>query len=232
MAVVYYIKIIKFYLVKLLLKKIISFSIHKIVLILSYVFSYLITPKVMDFLLNFYASVIWFGYRRKFLSVGKDSFIRFPSSIHNPKFIKLGNNFKAEKGLILEAFDRYGEDVFSPKVIVGDNCSFGYHCHIGCIIKIEIGNNLLAASNIFISDHSHGENSLKEAFIPPIKRRLTSKGPIIIGNNVWIGEGVMILSGVTIGDGCVIGANSVVSGDIPSNSIAAGNPARVLRLLA
>jgi acetyltransferase-like isoleucine patch superfamily enzyme len=205
--------------------------INKTILILSYLISYLISPKVIALLLNFYASVIWCGYRRKFLSVGKESFIRFPASIHNPKFIELGNNFKAEKGLILEAFDRYGEDGFSPKVIVGDNCSFGYHCHIGCINKIEIGNNLLAASNIFMSDHSHGENSLKEAFIAPIKRRLSSKGPIKIGNNVWIGECVMILSGVTIGDRCVIGANSVVTCDIPSNSIAAGNPAKVLREL-
>ena len=211
--------------------KIFSIIMHRIILILSYVFSYLITPKVIGLLWNFYASLIWFGFRRKFLYIGKDSFIRFPVSIHNPKFIKLGNNFRAENGLILEAFDKYGEDSFSPKIIFGDNCSFGYHCHIGAINKIQIGNNLLAASNIFISDHSHGENSLNEASIPPVKRRLVSKGPISIGNNVWIGEGVTILSGVTIGDGCILGANSVVVGDIPAKSIAAGNPAKILRFL-
>jgi acetyltransferase-like isoleucine patch superfamily enzyme len=55
------------------------------------------------------------------------------------------------------------------------------------------------------------------------------KGPIVIGNDVWIGYGATILSGVTIGDGAVIGARSVVTRDVPPYCIAAGNPARVLR---
>ncbi len=57
----------------------------------------------------------------------------------------------------------------------------------------------------------------------------TGKGPIIIGNDVWIGTGVTILSGVTIGDGAVIGANAVVSKDVPPYAIAVGNPARVVK---
>lgn len=52
-----------------------------------------------------------------------------------------------------------------------------------------------------------------------------SKGPVIIGNDVWIGYGVLILSGVTIGNGAVLGANSVVSRNVDSYSIVAGNPA-------
>ena len=52
--------------------------------------------------------------------------------------------------------------------------------------------------------------------------------PVLIGSDVWIGYGATVLSGVTIGDSTVIGAGSVVTKDIPSNSIAAGNPARVL----
>lgn len=56
-----------------------------------------------------------------------------------------------------------------------------------------------------------------------------SKGPVIIGNDVWIGEGASILSGVTVGDGAVIGARAVVSRDIPPYSVVAGNPAHIVR---
>ena len=58
-----------------------------------------------------------------------------------------------------------------------------------------------------------------------------SKGPVIIGNNVWIGSGVIILPNVTIGDNCIIGANSVVTKSFDKNSVIAGNPARLIKTL-
>lgn len=57
----------------------------------------------------------------------------------------------------------------------------------------------------------------------------SSKGPITVGSDVWIGARAMILSGVTVGDGAIIGAGAVVTRDVPSFAIAAGNPARVVR---
>jgi len=56
--------------------------------------------------------------------------------------------------------------------------------------------------------------------------------PITVGNNVWFGAGVLVCPGVTIGDNCTIGAGSVVVKDIPANSVAAGNPCKVIRSLA
>lgn len=66
---------------------------------------------------------------------------------------------------------------------------------------------------------------------PPELRKLSSKGPVIIKDNVWIGDGVTILPGVTIGVNAIVGANSVVNKDIPDNAIAAGVPAKVIRYL-
>ena len=71
----------------------------------------------------------------------------------------------------------------------------------------------------------------EEINIPPIKRSLFSKGPVIIGNNVWIGSGVIILPNVTIGDNCILGANSVVTKSFEKNSVIAGNPARLIKTL-
>ncbi len=53
--------------------------------------------------------------------------------------------------------------------------------------------------------------------------------PITIGSNCWIASNVVICAGVSIGEGCVIGAGSVVTRDIPMNSVAAGNPCKVIR---
>ena len=65
--------------------------------------------------------------------------------------------------------------------------------------------------------------------IAPFEKRLYSKGVISIGNNVWIGDKVTILGNVRIGDNVVIGANSVVTKSIPCNTIAAGNPCKVIK---
>lgn len=82
-----------------------------------------------------------------------------------------------------------------------------------------------------ITDNSHGETDYDSLKMPPIKRPITSKGPVIIGNNVWIGDKATILPGVTIGDGSVIAANAVVTKDVPPYSVVGGNPAIVLKLV-
>ena len=65
--------------------------------------------------------------------------------------------------------------------------------------------------------------------IAPVKSELPIKGDTVVGNDVWIGQNVTVMPGVHIGDGAIIGTNSTVASDIPPYSIAAGNPARVIR---
>ena len=148
--------------------------------------------------------------------------------------ISLGSNFRAGVGLRLEAIADYGEQGFSPSIKIGKNVTFNDYVHIGCVDNIEIGNNVLLASKIFISDHNHGcysdsEISQHQSPEVPPSERVLGHVPVRIEDNVWIGEFVSVLPGSFIGRGSIIGANAVVNGYIPEYSIAVGNPARVVK---
>jgi len=150
-----------------------------------------------------------------------------------PVYMRGKRSLSYERGLNIGygcRFDLLNPDKTTLKI--GKSCEMGDCCHIVAIDSVEIGDNFLAASKVFISDCSHGDygsgDESSKPDDPPISRKLISR-PIVIGNNVWVGENVVILAGVHIGDGCVIGANSVVNSDISDNSIAVGSPARVVK---
>lgn len=116
-------------------------------------------------------------------------------------------------------------------------CDYGYNIEIGenfysnhnLVIldgaKVKIGDNVFIAPNCCITTAGHPIN------IDERNRGLEYAYPIKIGNNVWIGAGVNILPGVTIGDNVTIGAGSVVNKSIPANSIAVGNPCKVIKTI-
>lgn len=146
--------------------------------------------------------------------------------------IKIGSYTSFGHHTALGCWVRYGDDeYYEPEIIIGNHCSIGEYCHITAINRITIGDGLLTGRFVYIGDNSHGGLTWGEANTPPSKRHLVSKGEIRIGKNVWIGDKVSILSGVTIGDNVIIGTGSVVTKDIPSNSMAAGVPAMVIKSL-
>ena len=163
--------------------------------------------------------------------MGAESVLEYPFEIMGANYISIGSHFVARKRLKLRAFSVFNGQEFTPKITIGNHVSIETDCHIGCINEIEIGSNVLIASHVFISDHSHGSPDYSDIQHPPISRKLISKGKIKIENNVWIGEGAVILTGVTIGENSIIGANSVVSKSIPANTVAVGVPAKVIRQL-
>jgi acetyltransferase-like isoleucine patch superfamily enzyme len=117
-------------------------------------------------------------------------------------------------------------------LVIGDRFNAYHRLHIGVMNKIHIGDDVLVASNVYISDSSHGgyKGDLhSDPRTAPNDRPLTAE-PIHIGNKVWIGEGAMILPGANIGDGAIIGAGAVVTKNIPAYSIAVGNPAKVIKV--
>ena len=166
--------------------------------------------------------------------VGKKCRINYPLRLQGggEKNIRIGGGTIIQSYSVLGCWVKYGNDVINnPHIIIGRDCNFGEYTHITTINRISIGDGLLTGRFVYIGDHSHGGLSWEEATILPSRRQLVSKGEIVIGNNVWLGDKVTVLSGVTIGDNVIIGANSVVSHNIPSNCMAAGIPARVIKSL-
>jgi lipopolysaccharide O-acetyltransferase len=149
--------------------------------------------------------------------------IRLPFDIRNRSKVCLGSNFTCGFFCRFEAYDE-GRIVISNDVQVNDMV------HITACNEVIIEANVLIASRVFISDSSHGSytEGVGDLSLPPSKRQLYSD-PVRICRNVWIGENVSILKGVTIGENSIIGAGSVVTINIPSNCIAVGVPAKVIK---
>lgn len=151
--------------------------------------------------------------------------------IHNPKYIKIGSKFRFKDRFRMEAIDNYKNQLFTPSIVIGDNVAFNSDIHIGCINNIEIGDNCLFASRIFITDHNHGDSTIEMLKIIPEQRPLISKGPVIIKNNVWVGEGAAILPGVVIGENSIVSTNAVVTKDVPPNVVVGGVPAKIIKII-
>lgn len=167
-------------------------------------------------------------YCRKF-SCNNCQFTRPINYIVGEKYFRIDDNTKFGQMVVLTAWDKYATKTYSPSVQIGKNCCFGDFLHLTCINKILIGNDVLTGRWVTITDNSHGITSEKDLHLPPSKRLLYSKGPVIIGDNVWIGDKVTILPGVQIGEGCVIGANTVVAQDIQPYSVVYGSPIRITK---
>jgi len=167
--------------------------------------------------------------KNNFKAVGDNFQLMKDHKVINPKYIEIGDNFYAGDRFRIEALDLYYQDNFIPNIKIGNNVVFNTDIHIGCINSIQIGDNCLFGSRIYITDHHHGEPTIQMLELPPNERALISKGPVIIKNNVWVGEGVAIMPNVTIGENSIIATNAVVTKNVPPNCVVAGVPAKVIK---
>lgn len=179
-------------------------------------------PGSLRMIRNFILTKIFFPYAR---------IIRFPFDVRNKKWIKIGKNFTCGVGCRLETHPDKTKKI-TPLLIIGDNVQINDYVHIVSKEKVIIGNNVLMASKIFISDLNHGNYSseFQDSPLTPPNKRMLSSAPVIIKENVWLGEFVSVLPGVTIGKGTIVGANSVVSKSLPPNVIAVGSPAKPIKM--
>lgn len=149
--------------------------------------------------------------------------------LKGPERIEIGMRCIFDKHLYLTAWMQFSKDADVSLITIGRNCNFGAFNHITATNNIIIGDNCLTGKWVTISDNDHGTTNIEDLKKRPQDRDIVSKGPVIIGKNVWIGDKATILGGVTIGNGAVIAANSVVTKDVPPYSVVGGIPAKVIK---
>lgn len=173
----------------------------------------------------------------RFANSPKNLHFDSPRRISNSTCIWIGDDVSLGPGCLLSATRRYpgafmqgATDVevqeFDPVIKIGDRVSATGSLTIGAASRVEIGDDALLASHIFISDNQHGHSSVT---LPFKYQNLEKISPVTIGKGCWIGEHVVIMPGVSIGEMSIVGANSVVTDSVPPRSIVAGSPARIIR---
>jgi acetyltransferase-like isoleucine patch superfamily enzyme len=166
-------------------------------------------------------------FKSKLFHLGKNCILEKKLSIsNNLQNVHIGNNVRIRYGWRIETINP--NYLKFPLVKIGNGTKIERFLHIGAVEGVEIGENVLIASNVFITDHNHQFN---DTSMPILKQGVVSKGKVYIKENCWLGNNVTILPGVTIGRNAVIGSNSVVTKDIPQNCVAAGIPAKVLKCI-
>lgn len=175
---------------------------------------------ISEFLKSFYSWILTKLFFRSARLIRRPFYLRGKSSIKSYSGLTTGYNCR---------FDLPGKN--QKTLFFGSKCQIGDNVHIVAHEKVVIGDNVLIASKVFISDTNHGLYNGDFQSQPdelPANRKLITN-PVIIGSNVWLGENVVILAGVEIGSGAIIGSNSVVTKNIPINVIVAGVPAIIIK---
>ena len=160
--------------------------------------------------------------KSKFKFLSKTATFISPVRFDGMGGIKIGDNSFIQSGAWLYC---RGVNGFEANLSVGSNCEFGYNNHIASIESVMIGDSVLTANNVYISDNIHEYLDVNK---PIIQQSIRFKGAVNVGDGAWIGENVCII-GASIGKNSVIGANSVVTRDVPDFCVAVGSPARVIR---
>lgn len=155
-------------------------------------------------------TLYYFFRHRAFVSMRAEVDVGFNLTIGRKSSVSSFTKIKASEG----------------PVRIGERTDIGVGCFIGGYTPgIEIGNDCLISPNVSIIGVNYRYDDLERTFR---EQGVESKGPIRIGNNVWIGVGAVVLDNTEIGDGAIVAPNSVVSGKIPPNAIVRGNPAKTV----
>lgn len=165
-------------------------------------------------------------YRFLFKEFGKNSCIRRPLLIFNPGFITIGERVSVRDGVRLEIV-RSGDGRL-PSLSIGDDTNIEQNVHIVCHSHIRIGSKVSISANCCIVDVAHPFRDVQNS--TKVGARIEDEDSFVeIGDGSFIGFGSVILPNVKIGRCSVVGANSVVAGDVPDYSVAAGAPAKVIK---
>ena len=144
----------------------------------------------------------------------------------NPECIEIGKNVRIKKNARIECYKTFSNIALMPKLILEDGVIIGPN-FTGLIANlVVIKKNTILAGNVTLVSENHGIDPESEL---PYHAQPLETASIHIGEGCWIGQNVTVLPGVNIGDKVVVAAGAVVSHDIPSYTIAAGVPAKVIK---
>ena len=156
----------------------------------------------------------------------KARLVRRPIYIRGKRGIQYGYGFTTGHSCRIDASNK------KTTLIIGKNARLGDFVHINADESVTIGDNLLTASKVFISDANHGMYKGEDQSDPatnPSERNI-STSPVVIGDNVWIGENAIVLAGSHIGNGCIVGANTLINGNsYPDGVMIVGTPGRIIK---
>lgn len=144
------------------------------------------------------------------------------NAYHTPEEVRqmLSRLFGRQVDETLRVFPPFYTD-FGKNITIGKNVFINACCHFQDQGGITLGDGCLIGHNVVFATLNHG--------FAPADRASLYPAPIVLGKNVWIGSNSTLLQGIRIGDNAVIGAGSVVTKDVPANTIVGGVPARILR---
>ncbi len=161
-------------------------------------------------------------YKRFFKHLGKGSKILRPLRLKNVHYMSIGDDVMIHNQCWLQTLSVLREP---PELVIGNGSIIGNFNHITCASRVHLGEKVLTADRVFISDNGHGYEDSDKAILD---QGVVSRGPVSIGAGTWLGENAVVLS-CKIGRNCVIGANAAVVHDIPDYCVAVGTPARIIK---
>lgn len=187
-----------------------------------------------DFFLGSYE---WFARRaavhpksrrgKRFSAFGEGSIMCFPpAALFGEHAIKVGKDTMIGPFVSLSAGMGPHQELLSDHIVeIGDRVLIGRGSSIVGHFHIVIEEDVFFGPNVYVTDQNHAFNDLTI----PIGKQSMPEEPVRIGAGSWVGTNSVILPGVTIGKHVAIGAGSIVTSDLPDNSVAVGSPARVIQ---
>lgn len=170
------------------------------------------------FMLNLSALFSSLFLCRLFKHFGKNSKLISPLKIDGFRNIYIGDQ-------VTIGYKSWLAAVGSSTLVISNGSRIGSFNEIYATDRIEIGENVLTADNVYICDNTHDYEDIKT---PILGQPTINKGSVKIGSGAWLGRNVVVI-GASIGKNSVIGANSVVLSDVPDFCVAVGSPAKVIK---
>lgn len=164
----------------------------------------------------------WATHKFVFRTLGQGANLIRPFRIDGAKGISIGKKTQIQRGVWLYCC---GVGERKASLSIGSNCVIGYNNHIVSVGEVVIGNHVITANNVYISDNAHGYEDITT---PIVYQPVQFKRAVELGDGCWIGENACII-GARVGKNSVVGANAVVTTDVPDYSVAVGNPAIIIK---